>query len=87
MRVAIITMALIAVVGGALAEERNDREPLERHRRVAPTRELRTTPERGGSLSDRDDSDDWKQDEQLSPKHDKSDGRGGRSHKDDDDDD
>jgi len=85
--VMIITATLAGVVGGALAEDRGDREPLERKRHLAPVRELRTKPERSGGLSDRDDSADSKPDEQSSPRHDKSDGRGGRSRGDDDDDD
>jgi hypothetical protein len=86
MQVATVILVLVALAGAVLAEERNDREPLERKRRLAPMRELRTVPERGGGLSDRDDSADGK-DEQLSPKHDRSEGRGGRSRQDDDEDD
>jgi hypothetical protein len=81
----ILTVTLVGVVGGALGEDRGDHEPLERKRHPAPTRELRTTPERRG-LSDRDDAPGSDLDEQPSPKHGKSDGRGDRSHKDDDDD-
>jgi hypothetical protein len=84
--VVILTVTLAGVGGGALGEDRGDREPLERKRHLAPMRELRTTPERRG-LSERDDAGGSDLDEQSAPKHDKSDGRGGdRSHKDDDDD-
>jgi hypothetical protein len=87
MSVVIITATLVSVVGGALGEDRGDHEPLERKRHLAPTRELRTTPERRGGLSDRDDSADSKPEEQSSPRHDKSDGRGDRSRGGGDDDD
>ena len=85
MSVVIITATLVSVVGGALGEDRGDREPLERRHHLAPMRELRTTPERRGGLSDRDDSADSKPDEESSPRHDKSDGRGDHSRGDDDD--
>ena len=87
MLVVIITATLVSVVGGALGEDHGDHEPLERKRHLAPVRELRKAPERSGGASDRDDSADSKLDEQLSPRHDKSDGRGDRSRGDDDDDD
>jgi hypothetical protein len=89
MSVVIITATLVSVVGGALGEDRGDREPLERKRQrhLAPTRELRSAPERSGGDSDRDDAADSKLDEQSAPRHDKSDGRGARSHGDNDDDD
>jgi hypothetical protein len=83
--VVIITATLAGVVGIALGEDR-DREPLERRHRMAPTRELKASPERSRAASERDDSESSKPDEYSSPKHDKSDGRGDRSRRDDDDD-
>ena len=83
--VAIITVTLVGVVGVALGEDRDAHEPLERKRHLAPMRELRTTPERRG-LSEREEPPDRDLDEQPTARHDKSDGRGDRSHGDDDDD-
>jgi hypothetical protein len=82
MKVAAIVIMSTVLAGVAFAEERNDKEPLEHKRRLAPMRELRSAPERGSlSSSHRDDSADWKDDDPS----DRSDGRGGRSNKDDDD--
>jgi len=78
LRVLLVVLPLAAGVGRAVAE---DREPLERPRRVAPMRELRSTPERRGA-SDHDDAEDWQRHE---PKHEKHE-RGERGYKDDGDD-
>jgi hypothetical protein len=81
----VIAIALACLGGVAVAEERNDPpEPLEHKHRPAPVRQLRPPPVRGERSSD--DADDDSKIDELSPKHDKSDARGGRGQKDDDDD-